>query len=271
MLEFVSQRTFKCIVQNTRKLYKLVQLLRIFPDIFQTLSKIIHGSIKTHEINNLLELSISVRILWCTLYMYTHESCNISRYILSYVARFTWFYSRFIRSLALDRRRNTGKIQRRRRRRRRRRDEWGWKKYGKSNDERQKAREREGERDVEQSREGIFCFVGPGKLRTGSSVSAVAMPFTRGGRTALTVFPLRELLGGPTRWLWCARLCASACSLSPRMEGCRNTNGKSMAADHSRGFKDSRGIKWHRALCSRDTRSFHELPLRSLLSGHLIR
>ena len=35
---------------------------------------------------------------------------------------------------------------------------------------------REREREREQSREGIFCFVGPGKLRTGSSVSAVAMP-----------------------------------------------------------------------------------------------
>lgn len=69
---------------------------------------------------------------------------------------------------------------------------------------------------------------------------------------ALTV-PPGELLAEPRWW---ARLY----SLFSRMEGCRNTNGKSMAADHSRGFKDS---PWNQ-LAPSDSRlqrtSFRQLP-----------
>lgn len=118
----------------------------------------------------------------------------------SYITRLS--YSLFRSSLALDRSTMVGKTLRRGE------ANLGGKKKKKKKKKvgnramRRRKREREGEKERKKERErdaheGAFCFVGPGKHRTGSGVSAVAMPFTRGGRTALTVFPLRELLGGP--------------------------------------------------------------------------
>lgn len=165
----------------------------------------------------------------------------------SYITRLS--YSLFRSSLALDRcleKRTRGGVNanlRRREKEKEKEEEVEKVEEEKEKNEARKEREREKKREERErdAHEGAFCFVGPGKHRTGSGVSAaVAMPFTRGGRTALTVFPLRELLGGPHGGVWLASApCSSLLLSSSRMEGCRNTNGKSMAADHSRGFKDS--------------------------------